>query len=609
MRQTTPGLASTIVLCWLAAAGLGSEANTPPTINPIPRASTTENTPIAVGFAADDAESGVGGLTFSGVSSNEALVPTANLVFGGNIPGPDINRSVRITPTPGQIGTTTITVTASDGNLTASRSFELTVFAGQLLEAEFHWTLAPRCDHVSGWCDSGGRLLWDRGTLEEHTPNTINRSCLDGWAGIRQFAGAIDRIKVSTVDGGRFAPGKTVRIEFTIWTPFANELLDVYVAPYHSSPAWTFLTTWTPTSGGLKTWSTTYVLPVGGLHAVRGHLRVGGSASPCTNRPDPPGPPGFVDDYDDLVFRGIAAKGDLNLDASSDLLWRNNVTGENVGWLMNGTTISSAAFLPTIADTNWKLRGAGDFNGDGQSDAIWRNTATGQNVVWLMNGLTVAFAAFLPTIADTNWEIQAVGYFDENSRADVILRNAATGQNIAWLMNGAVVASSAFLPTIADTNWGIVGVGDFDQDNRSDVVLRNKVTGENILWVMDGASVFATEVLPTVADTNWTIAVIGVLDGNGAADVIWRNTVTGENFVWLMNDTVVAATPSLPTIANTNWGILGAGADLDADGYADILWRNTVTGENIAWLMNQVTIRRATFLPTIADTNWEIVGK
>jgi hypothetical protein len=30
---------------------------------------------------------------------------------------------------------------------------------------------------------------------------------------------------------------------------------------------------------------------------------------------------------------------------------------------------------------------------------------TGQNIVWLMNGLTISTAAFLPTIADLNWEI------------------------------------------------------------------------------------------------------------------------------------------------------------------------------------------------------------
>ena len=73
---------------------------------------------------------------------------------------------------------------------------------------------------------------------------------------------------------------------------------------------------------------------------------------------------------------------------------------------MNGLTVSLAAFMPTIADTNWEIVGVGDFDGDGKADVILRNRATGQNIGWLMNGLTVATAAFMPTIADTNWEIK-----------------------------------------------------------------------------------------------------------------------------------------------------------------------------------------------------------
>jgi len=72
---------------------------------------------------------------------------------------------------------------------------------------------------------------------------------------------------------------------------------------------------------------------------------------------------------------------------------------------MDGLTVVNAAFLPTIADTNWEMKAFGDADGDGKSDVIWRNKVTGQNVGWLMNALTVTTSAFLPTIADANWQI------------------------------------------------------------------------------------------------------------------------------------------------------------------------------------------------------------
>jgi hypothetical protein len=51
------------------------------------------------------------------------------------------------------------------------------------------------------------------------------------------------------------------------------------------------------------------------------------------------------------------------------------------------------------------VRECDHVDGDGKTDVLWRNSATGQNIGWLMNGLTVSTAAFLPTIADTNWRI------------------------------------------------------------------------------------------------------------------------------------------------------------------------------------------------------------
>jgi Bacterial Ig domain/Malectin domain/Viral BACON domain len=101
--------------------------NTPPTISNIADQATDEDTakgPIA--FTVGDAETAVGDLTLTKSSSNTALVPTANIVFGGS--GSD--RTVTITPAADQSGTATITVTVTDGGgLTAADSFTLTVNA------------------------------------------------------------------------------------------------------------------------------------------------------------------------------------------------------------------------------------------------------------------------------------------------------------------------------------------------------------------------------------------------------------------------------------------------------------------------------------------------
>jgi PKD repeat protein len=101
-----------------------SVANTPPTISDIANRTVNEDTSTgAVSFTVGDAQTAAASLTVSGSSSNTTLVPNANIVFGGS----GANRTITATPAANQFGSATITVTVSDGSLSASDAFVLTV--------------------------------------------------------------------------------------------------------------------------------------------------------------------------------------------------------------------------------------------------------------------------------------------------------------------------------------------------------------------------------------------------------------------------------------------------------------------------------------------------
>jgi hypothetical protein len=74
-------------------------------------------------FTIGDPETPAANLTVSGTSSNPTLLPNANIIFGGT----DSNRTVTLTPAPGQIGVAPITLTVSDGTNLANSSFALMV--------------------------------------------------------------------------------------------------------------------------------------------------------------------------------------------------------------------------------------------------------------------------------------------------------------------------------------------------------------------------------------------------------------------------------------------------------------------------------------------------
>ena len=98
--------------------------NDPPTISAISNQTIYVNgTNGPLNFTVGDVETPAGSLTLRGDSSNLVLVPTNNIVFGGS----DSNRTVTVTPAANQSGTSTITISVSDGALSASNSFVLTV--------------------------------------------------------------------------------------------------------------------------------------------------------------------------------------------------------------------------------------------------------------------------------------------------------------------------------------------------------------------------------------------------------------------------------------------------------------------------------------------------
>jgi len=246
---------------------------------------------------------------------------------------------------------------------------------------------------------------------------------------------------------------------------------------------------------------------------------------------------------------------DMNANGQTDLVWRNQATGLNSIWLMNGTTPSSVAALTSVTDPNWKIVGAGDFNADGKADLVWRHGASGLNSIWLMNGTAVSSVVSLPTVTDLNWTSVGVGDFNGDGKADLVWRNVVNGLNSVWLMNGAVFSSIVGLPTVTDTNWKIVGVGNMDGVGGPDLVWRNTANGLNSVWFMNGTSWSTISGLPTVPDQTWQIVGVGDFDGDGRSDLIWRNSASGLNGIWLMNGGVATSVVSLPSLADPNWKV------------------------------------------------------
>lgn len=106
--------------------------NTSPSISGIPDQSTPANTAVGpLDFTISDTET-PNALDVSATSGNLALVPNANITLGGS----GANRTISVTPAPGQQGSAVINISVSDLTNVTTGSFTLTVGAPDIAGIE-----------------------------------------------------------------------------------------------------------------------------------------------------------------------------------------------------------------------------------------------------------------------------------------------------------------------------------------------------------------------------------------------------------------------------------------------------------------------------------------
>jgi hypothetical protein len=264
-----------------------------------------------------------------------------------------------------------------------------------------------------------------------------------------------------------------------------------------------------------------------------------------------------------------------------------------------------------------------DFNDDGWPDLLWRHRTTGQNALWLMNGRDVKSSTALTpqaaaTVGDTDWEIRALADFNGDTHPDVVWQHNTNGRLAVWLMSGSSLLAGSGFATLSgtsaetDLDWKIVGAGDMNRDSQTDLFWRHEGSGAMRVWHMSGVEQWDSVDLPQVVnDLDWEINGIADMNGDGWLDLIWRHYTNGGVAAWFMNDTglVQAARMTPSASADLDWHIVGA-ADVNRDGETDLLWQHYTDGRLGIWHMNGVELLEAALLTSNVASNvdWRIVG-
>ena len=243
----------------------------------------------------------------------------------------------------------------------------------------------------------------------------------------------------------------------------------------------------------------------------------------------------------------------------------------------------------------WVYQNVGDFNGDGYSDVIAMDDSTGE---WYVSIGNIDGTLNDPTVWST-WLIPAgyidpqVGDINGDGRDDLITRDA-TG-NGRWYVSmstsggfGTATFSEQWNPS---ESWSDQTVADINGDGKVDVVGRMDSTGYWFISYANSGGVgfdYATHVLTWSTTVNWAEAQFADVDGDGYVDIIGHNLDNGQLEVALNSGSGGGFFSSSiwETLTTSNvWVDMEVG-DFNGDGQADLVTRSQSTGELYVLLAN-----------------------
>ncbi len=240
------------------------------------------------------------------------------------------------------------------------------------------------------------------------------------------------------------------------------------------------------------------------------------------------------------------------------MFWRNQQNNQSLIVHLRDRSLSQA-FWVQPPNTQYQPYGFTDFNKDGQPDVFYRNTVTGQNALELLQvNQHLGYKELLQTSLD--WYPEAFGDINADGWADVVWRNESSGKRTAHLLEDAAYKQSLDMFTVDNLAWKAVGSADFDKDGIDDLVARNASTGQNAIVLLQSDGQIKSNGIHYYSTVNIEdYGIVGVADVNadGWPDIIWFSPTTRQVYVEYMNG---MNRSSIAYIRDANAGWLPHGA-------------------------------------------------
>jgi hypothetical protein len=214
----------------------------------------------------------------------------------------------------------------------------------------------------------------------------------------------------------------------------------------------------------------------------------------------------------------------------------------------------------------------GDIDRDGETDLVLRDPLTGVNTVWYMVGSNRVSTGPMSSVPP-EWKHIATTRVPDSAYAaywpNHVWWNSTTGDMRYDTMNRATIVSSQTLWNASPAAWRGLA---YDEQSVGYIWL--KLATNQLLMGTRGFLPFTI--------SNATFSGLADFDKNGMVDLVYRDN-DGNVRVHLLNTDLTRKRISKVGLLPSNYIVVGA-ADVNKDGWPDILIRNTTTGRVFVWV-------------------------
>jgi hypothetical protein len=193
-----------------------------------------------------------------------------------------------------------------------------------------------------------------------------------------------------------------------------------------------------------------------------------------------------------------------------------------------------------------------------------------------------------------------VGDIDNDQDDDLVWIDTTNSSVVAWRMNG-LVKTNVTLGTAASREY--LCMADVDADGDDDIFWRRNSDRQINVWVLEDGAVNSNSAIegnPTGVNIVWSVRSVADFNDDGKADLLWRNSTTGQLVCWYFNNLLVAGINQIATNPGPGVDVQDL-TDIDGDNDPDVLFRATGGGTISAWTMDGITIESSTVIRTLPN--------